>query len=127
MRRSYPNSLLLLVLLFFCGQALALPFINCCHAAYVDVAMGDTEGNAHHGMHMESSAIAQDQYVTLSAASDQTNCNHECASCLFSSVINFTDAGVGASNAYKHHLISNYVFTISSAALENPFRPPISA
>lgn len=121
MFRSTSQRYLLLMLLVFAGQAVAMPFLDCCMATENTRAESE-EINGHHDMgmsdhHPSESAIHNNNHA------DETYCNHQCDVCM--GTVLLVEFTAFTTQAASSQLNENYHLLLPVSSTDNPFRPPI--
>lgn len=119
MSRYKYRNLISLMLLMYCGQALALPLLSCC--GFMNQIL-ENEMLEHHDH--ASMAMSSDKQQMISE-SDEFNFNFHCDYCGIASIVLVDIIDLHPQVLAKHN--SSYSFLLHSTANDSPFKPPISA
>ncbi len=123
MSRSKTQKYLVLLLLVFAGQTVAMPFLVCC-VATENTSTEFHELISHQGHHeiIMSEHHHSEMNINKHDHADEANCNHRCDVCLGTVLLGestaFTTQSVPA------QLNEIYHFILPTSLTDNPFRPP---
>ena len=116
MSDSFLKKLAFILLILFCGQALATPFLNCCE---------ELDGSNMHDSSMQHSALDMHKSHHEKMPSNSSfDCNQLCDFCA-ASILSL--AKMSKTVLKNHNALFNAMDSlfIPFSNLEKPFRPPI--
>lgn len=123
--RYKSQKYILLMLLFFAGQTVAMPFLDCC--VDTENTSSDTQEITSHHDHNDKgmSDNHSDMNINKHEHADEANCNHQCEVCLGTVVVG--EHAAFATQIVHVQLNKLYSFILPTSSTDNPFRPPIFA
>ena len=124
MSRTKTQKYLVLMLLIFAGQTVAMPFLDCC----VDSENTSSDTQEITGHHEHNDITMSDHHpseITFQKHdhADEANCNHQCDVCLGTVLLGEFTAF--ATQITPGELNELYHFILPTSSTDNPFRPPI--
>ncbi len=113
------KKLILLVLILYCGQTLALPLLSCCDF------MSQIPENQMLDHHNHSAMAMNSDEHQMMSGSDEANSKFHCDYCGIASIA-LTDI-ISPNRPVLAEHNSFYSFLLHSNPTDSPFKPPISA
>jgi hypothetical protein len=130
MKKQNSRNIIFLMLLAFCGQVLAAPFLDCCDEMQIMSEDGDMV--LHHNLEMNMSVEMQHMDFDVEhnhADMFGDDANHACGfDCNFCSATTLPlTEELGTQQILSSSKFSIYNFILPSTKTDTPFKPPIAA